>query len=110
MVRTIKPIGNKVLCGQLFPTLRLRSGIHLVDRYQDDRKQFQVIAVGPKVKADVIAGDRVLVEMMGHDRFKLEDGSERWLIDAREIVAVFKHEQANQPTTPDPVRADVLPT
>lgn len=103
MVRTIKPIGNKVLCYQVMPALKTNGGLVLLEKYEDDRKRFRVLACGPgkRLKDGTLApieaspGDIVLTEMMGRDRAQLEDGTGRWVIDATEIVAVLKEENGH---------------
>lgn len=93
---TIKPLPGKVLVNRIERT-RSSGGIHYVSAYQDDEKQFRVLAVGPpRKKADgrdlapveVKAGDHVIVEMLGYERKPVDDGTGRLVIDAREIVAV----------------------
>lgn len=72
MVRTIKPIGNKVLCYQVMPDTFTKGGLHLVSKYLDDRKKFRVLACGPgkRLKDGTLApieaspGDIVLTEIL----------------------------------------------
>lgn len=100
MVRTIKPLGNKVLCAQIMPEMQTASGILFLEKYRDDRKRFRVLACGPGLRLkngalkpiEAEPGDQIICNMLGQDRYQLEDGTQRWVIDAREIVAVVKKE------------------
>lgn len=87
---TIRPLSNQVLVGPLpMQPTKSAGGVHYAPQYAPaEDKIFYVIAVGPKVK-EVVAGDRVVVEMLGRNRKPIDDGTRRVIIDDREIVAVI---------------------
>jgi hypothetical protein len=68
-------------------------GIHLLEQYNDDQKQYRVLSVGPKVK-EIRPGDCVLANLYTDVKHHFEDRS--MLIDADQCVAVW--------TTPTPAQ------
>lgn len=96
----MKLLGNTVLLEPLNPLLS-RGGLHLIERYQDN-KQFRVVAVGPgrrvrkKGKADrletpeVQPGDHVLLNQYYGNKFAFDDGTGRILVEAADIEAKWR--------------------
>jgi len=97
--REVTPLGNTVLIGPLMHRTVSEGGIHLVDRYQDDAKQWVVLAVGPGyrtkkgtlVSPEIKVGDRVLFNPQLPDgiRHVFEDGSRWTIVDASRIEMVW---------------------
>ncbi len=95
----VRPLGNTVLLAPMIKPLRSDGGIHLVDKYQDDRTQWVVLAVGPGYttkKGELIApevkvGDRVLFDDSTGTgvKFTFEDGSRWAIVNANRIQMVF---------------------
>lgn len=69
---TIKPLRDQMLLRQILPKPVTAGGIMLVDRYQDDRMQWIVEAVGPQCSL-VQPGDRILTPLY-FDHVTLDDG------------------------------------
>lgn len=94
-------LSNMVLLEPLASVLTSRGGLHLVERYQDN-KQFRVVAAGPgrivrrRGKADrleapeVQPGDHVLINQYYGNKMAFEDGSGRIIIDAADILAKWR--------------------
>ncbi|HEX6827256.1 MAG TPA: hypothetical protein VF077_13135 [Nitrospiraceae bacterium] len=80
----LRVLGHNVLV-QAIPQPTKVNGIHLVERYQDNRVYYIVRQVGPKVK-EIQAGDRVIAHSFQGDRFHFPDGTK--LILDSEIIAV----------------------
>ncbi len=94
--------GTNVLIEPLPKKLKTSTGLVLVDRYQDDRMQWKVLAVGPgrvvrkKGKPDVLIpievepGDHVLTPLVHGNKFAFDDGSGKLIIEYEEIIAKWK--------------------
>lgn len=97
-MKTIKPLGNLMLVSNIMPKLVSPGGIHFVPNanWQDDRRQYRVLAIGPKVK-EIAVGDHVLCPNYTGSPVILEDGTERWIFDANQAIAVWKHEIKSLP-------------
>lgn len=93
MIRTIKPLGNNVLASRIEPPKVSPGGIHFIDNdnYRDDKMQWRVLAVGPKVQ-ELQAGDRILTPMYYGNKLVLEDGTERHIIGAEQVIAFWRNE------------------
>lgn len=82
MIKIKKLFGNRVLLEPISPRTVTDSGIHLVERYQDDRMQYRVLAVGPGRKGkkgaviapEVQPGQRCLIPYI-QDCVHLPDGT-----------------------------------
>lgn len=75
---------NDVLLQPLAQRKQSEGGILLPQQYQDDRKQWRVVAVSPKV-SEVQPGDKVLVDAYAcSNNHTLEDG--RVIVDAGKIL------------------------
>lgn len=95
---SLKLLGNRVLLKPLPKTLKSGAGIHYPERYVDDVKLYEVVAVGPgewrknkKKKMvfhpmEVKPGDKVLAELF-HDHLIMEDGTR--IARADYIMAVW---------------------
>jgi len=87
-------LGNRVLLQLLPPAKQSAGGIHYAQQYQDDKQQFEVLAVGPgrKIKNGTLIapgvkpGDHVLAPLY-RDFATLPDGTR--IVDASEIIAVW---------------------
>lgn len=86
----MKPLGNRVHLKPLPKATRSAGGIVLLEQFNDDQKQYEVLAVGSKVK-DIAPGDRVLAELY-HEHAILPDGSR--IADAANLLAVWRPEPA----------------
>lgn len=90
----MKLLGNRVLLEPLPLKVFSPGGILFTQIWQDDEKQYRVLAVGPGrklkngtvVPPEVKPGDYVLAELYG-EHIKLPDG--RRIIDAKDILAVW---------------------
>ena len=95
----IRLLGNRVHLRRMQAEMKTESGIHLIERYQDDRSQYLVLGVGPGRKSkkgvllvpEVKAGDYVLVPRL-QDSVTLSDGS--FIVHASQIWAKWSHEEA----------------
>ena len=95
----IRLLGNRVHLRRMQAEMKTESGIHLIERYQDDRSQYLVLGVGPGRKSkkgvlrvpEVKAGDFVLVPRL-QDSVTLSDGS--FIVHASQIWAKWSHEEA----------------
>lgn len=96
----MKVLGNNVLIQPLPKQLVSPGGIHTLERYYADEKQWIVRAVGPgrvvrkKGKPDVLIaielqpGDRVITNMYGGNKLVLPDGCV--IIEADELIAKWR--------------------
>lgn len=92
----MKPLGNLVLLEPLAKPVTSPGGIVLVDRYQDDRMQYTVVAIGPgrrlkdgcRLLPEVRPGDRCLCHTARINKQVLPDG--RILVDADQILMVWR--------------------
>lgn len=97
--RNVQLLGNTVLLAPVKTACVSDGGIHLVDRYQDDRTRWVVLAVGPGyttkrgvlVKPELKPGDNVLFNPQLPDgvRHVFEDGSRWTIVDASRIEMVW---------------------
>lgn len=78
----IRPTRDNVLLSAIPPKPVSAGGIHLVEQYNDDRMQWIVDAVGPKV-TEVVPGDRVLTPLY-FDHVTLADG--RKLVSQKQLI------------------------
>lgn len=94
-----------MLVSVIMPKLKTDGGIHLVDNHnwQDDRRQYRVLAIGPKVK-EIVPGDHVLCPLYVGNPIILEDGTQRWIMDAGQAIAVWK-----TPNSFDPAKWEMDP-
>ena len=83
----IRPLGNALLLGPLPQQTVSDGGIHLVNLDKDEMRYY-VVACGPKVK-EIEPGDKVLTPLY-FDHVTLEDGTGRKLVDAKQVIAVWK--------------------
>lgn len=98
-VRNVQLLGNTVLLAPIVNEPWSSGGIFLVDRYQDDRKRWVVLAVGPGyrtkrgvlVTPEVKPGDNVLFNSQLPDgiRHVFEDGSRWTIVDASRLEMVW---------------------
>lgn len=104
-MKTIKLLGNTVLLGPIPQKRVTPGGIMLAHQYQDDRKRYRVLAVGPgrKTRKGVLVapeckpGDCALVEIDLTDSRPLEDGTGRIVVDASAIIMIWNND-SNTPT------------
>ena len=95
----IRILGNRVHLQRILPRLQTPSGMHVVEKYADDKMQYLVLGVGPGRKSkkgvlrvpEVKAGDFVLVPRL-QDSVTLSDGS--FIVHASQILAKWSHEEA----------------
>lgn len=96
----IRLLGNRVHVRRMKSALKSDGGIHLTERYQDDRAQYLVLGTGPGRKLkngtilpmEVKAGDYVLIPWM-QDSVTLSD--ETIVVNASQIWAKWEaHEEA----------------
>lgn len=97
--RNVQLLGNTVLLAPLVQPLKSDGGIFLVDRYQDDRTRWVVLAVGRGyttkkgvlVVPEMKPGDKVLFNPQLPDgvRHVFEDGSRWTIVDASRIEMVW---------------------
>ncbi len=92
-MKTIKPIGNLMLVSNIMPKLVSPGGIHLINNpdWLDDRRQYRVLAIGPKVK-EIAVGDHVLCPNYTGSPVDLEDGTQRWIFGADQAIAVWRNQ------------------
>lgn len=87
----IRPLGNNVLLGPLEQIAVSRGGIHYPQGHKDDATRYAVVAVGPKVR-DVRPGD-VVIAPLYFTHLVLEDGTDRRVADANQLIAVMRDEE-----------------
>lgn len=97
--RKVTLLGNTVLLAPVVQENKSDGGIFLVDRYQDDRQRWVVLAVGPGymtkkghlVPPEMKPGDRVLFNPQFAEgiRHVFEDGSRWTIVDASRIEMVW---------------------
>jgi len=97
--RNVRLLGNTVLLAPIVQPNVSDGGIFLVDRYQDDRQRWVVLAVGPGrttkkgalVAPELKPGDKVLFNPQLPDgiRHVFEDGSRWTIVDASRIEMVW---------------------
>jgi chaperonin GroES len=98
MISQIKPTGNYVLVTQMPDYYQSPGGVVFPNCYHPDDKRWLVLAVGPgrllksgqRVPIEVAPGQQVIANYNGGERFEVEDGLKRLMIDAKEIVAVIE--------------------
>jgi co-chaperonin GroES (HSP10) len=88
----LKPLANNILISPLPVATVTSGGIHLVDRYNDDRMQWKVEAVGPKVQ-EIVPGDCVLTPLH-FDHLTLDDG--RKVVNASQVLMVWGNAYENK--------------
>lgn len=82
---TLKILGSRILVRPM-PQKERDGSIFLDHNYQDDRKRWEVIDVGPKTK-DIKPGDKVIVHGNVESLFEWTDGVQ--ILNAKDAVAVF---------------------
>jgi co-chaperonin GroES (HSP10) len=90
----IRLLGNRVHLALVAPKLQTESGLHLVDRYLDDRMQYRVLGIGPgkRLKGgtilpiEVAPGMNVLIPRL-QDSTALPDGT--FIVNADQIWAAW---------------------
>lgn len=87
---SMKILGNRVLLEPLPKPTVSEGGIHFVMRYQDDKMQWRVAAVGTgtKIPAEIQVGCSVLSPLY-FDHFTLEDGTGRKIVGIDQLIAVW---------------------
>lgn len=85
-MRKLNLLGNRVV---LQPLRRQTTdgGILIVDRYNDERQQWRVLQVGPKVDPSIVPGAQVVSVQSFEPDHEWTDGV--IIADARHILAVF---------------------
>lgn len=81
----LKLLGSRILVRPL-PQETKKGSIFLVEKYQDDRKRWEVIDVGPKTK-DIKPGDKVLVHGNVDCLFEWTDGVQ--VMNASDVLATW---------------------
>lgn len=76
-------LGNKMVLRPLPPAEKSAGGIHLLGQFNDDKQQWQVVALGGKYQGEVKVGDYVLLSGYRGNLHEFEDGS--ILIGAEQI-------------------------
>lgn len=91
MAFTIKPLGNDVLVGPLPKLTKSEGGILFADAYQDDRKQYRILALGsgPRIDPEIQVGRRCLLDPGVLGIKHIEDGTGRLLVRADRILMVW---------------------
>lgn len=84
-------LGNRVLLEPLPQATQSSGGIHLVERYQDDKMQYRVagIGTGKRIPEEIAVGDCVLTPLY-FDHTTLEDGTGRKIVGVEQLIAVWK--------------------
>lgn len=83
----IRLLGNRLHVRRLAPATISAGGIHIPGQYQDDRTQYQVLGVGPKVQ-EINPGDCVMAMNYHGNLVDLGDGTA--ILDAKEAIAVWR--------------------
>lgn len=93
MIRTIKPLADKILVSHIKMPTKTESGLHLPEdaNYRDDRMQYRVLAVGPKVTS-LQVGDRILCPLYTGEPILIEDGIERFIMRERDAIMFWRNE------------------
>lgn len=98
----IKLLGNRILVKPLKLAPKSPGGIFYVENYQDDRTQYEVLAVGPGkrnkrgevIPPEVQVGDHIFAPLWRGNEYEFEDG--RLIVDADQVQMVWR------PPTPEP--------
>lgn len=104
-MKTLKLLGNSVLLGPIPQEQQSPGGVHYAPNFQDDRKRYRVVAVGPgrRTKRGVLVppecapGDNCIVEMDLAGSRPIEDGTGRVVVDAGSILITWTNHNSTTP-------------
>ncbi len=83
------PLGERLVLKQCKAEETTKSGIVLPGQSQEKPQEAVVVAVGPEVKAELVAGDKVIYSKYAGSTVKV-DGEELMIIKEEDILAVVK--------------------
>lgn len=83
------PLGERLVLKQCQAEETTKSGIVLPGQSQEKPQEAVVVAVGPEVKAELAAGDKVIYSKYAGSTVKV-DGEELMIIKEEDILAVVK--------------------
>jgi len=81
----LKLLGSRILVRPL-PQETKKGSIFLVEKFQDDRKRWEVIDVGPKTK-DIKPGDKVIVHGNVDNLYEFTDGVQ--ILNDKDVLATW---------------------
>ena len=95
-MKTLKPLGNRIVVAPLKPITQTAGGIFVAPRYQDDERRYRVLLVGPGrrtkkgvlVAPEVKPGDEILARADYGSQHEWTDGVK--VINAAQVVAVIE--------------------
>ncbi len=83
------PLGERLVLKQCQAEETTKSGIVLPGQSQEKPQEAVVVAVGPEVKEELVAGDKVIYSKYAGSTVKV-DGEELMIIKEEDILAVVK--------------------
>ena len=94
MVRTLQPLGDRIVVKPVEQEAQTKSGLFVPDSAKERPQQGKVIAVGPgrvtddgnRIAMDVAAGDTVIYSKFAGTEFN-DDGEDLLILSERDILA-----------------------
>ncbi|MEX2374654.1 MAG: co-chaperone GroES [Dehalococcoidia bacterium] len=94
MVRTLQPLGDRIVVKPIEQEAQTKSGLFVPDSAKERPQQGKIIAVGPgrvtddgtRVAMDVAAGDTVIYSKFAGTEFS-DEGEELLILSERDVLA-----------------------